>query len=316
MPSLTNDGPMFFPNVISDQKFQADGVLFGQDPGGNIGLHWAVIDPRKHILYLWEKNRDDFVEAAKALGASVVTNGSFNQYRGGSRARTYFAAHAWMFWAGIKSIPGIFSGVGGEDFWDYSFDAEIARIKKLFYSGWAPDGYLFGHRESISIARVSRPTQSHFGRRSGRQFEDYVIATGDSPQIAEVMGALFRSVNNYAPVDPETKRIGAGFWGLAPLDPADTRWRDSGLDSALERIRIHDTADGLPPLTGLLITAFYNGEMSVPATLLAAAHVRDAVRIDGNDSILLGGASGLVIGDDMPDYKRHYNRWGYQCRRE
>jgi hypothetical protein len=316
MPSLINDGKVFFPNVISDQVFQADGILFGSEAGGSIGLHWAVIDPRKHILYLWEKDRSDFVAAAAALGSSVVTNGSFNQYRGGNRYASSLKTYAWLTWATLKKIAVDFSGVGGEDFWDYSYDEECQRIKTLFWAGEHPDGYLFGEREHINIANVSRPNGSHFGRRAGRQFEDYVIGTGDSPRIAEVMGALFRSVNNYAVVDPYPSGIGAGFWGLAPLNPADPIWQESGLDSALERLLIHDPSGNLPPLTGLLITAFYWGPPPTVAAFLASALVKDAVRIDGNDSILLGHGTEIIVGTSMPDHKRLYNRWGFQCRRE
>ena len=85
MPSILKDGALFFPNVLTNQVFQKSGILWGQEAYGIIGLHWVVIDPRRHKMYVWEKHQSDFVQAAYSLGASVFTNGSFNDYVGGNK---------------------------------------------------------------------------------------------------------------------------------------------------------------------------------------------------------------------------------------
>jgi len=48
---------------------------------------------------------------------------------------------------------------------------------------------------------------------------------------------------------------------------------------------------------------------------LSSARIRDVVRIDGSDSVLLGHDTDISVGagDDMSDYKKLYNRWGYFC---
>src|SRR5262249_52280083 len=130
MPSLVNDGPRFFPNVLADPLFRRDGVLFGSDPAESAAaknrksdykegdIEWAVVDPRRHIMYVWDKEvhgREDFVVAAKELGASVVTNSSFNVYEGGSKwwATLKVGAHLVVesLWARLTYTLGGMVGV-------------------------------------------------------------------------------------------------------------------------------------------------------------------------------------------------------------
>jgi hypothetical protein len=49
------------------------------------------------------------------------------------------------------------------------------------------------------------------------------------------------------------------------------------------------------------------------AELLAAVRVKDAVRLDGNDSVLMGHHGTLHYGSDIPPPKRAYNKFGYYC---
>jgi hypothetical protein len=52
------------------------------------------------------------------------------------------------------------------------------------------------------------------------------------------------------------------------------------------------------------------------ATLPAGVRVRDAVRLDGNDSVLMGHHDTLHYGDDMPAPKRACNKYGYDFLEE
>ena len=59
MPSVIDDGPLFFPNVVSTQEFQEKGILFGSEAYGIEGLQWVVIDPGRYDLQVWQKRRKD-----------------------------------------------------------------------------------------------------------------------------------------------------------------------------------------------------------------------------------------------------------------
>lgn len=317
-PSIVNDGPRFFPNVLKDQTFQREGVLFGMDPGGQIGLHWAVVDPRKHKLYVWEKDGYDFLQHATGLGASVFSNAAFNEYLGGTREVSTWnvmtgtlgaiISAAWrLTWQTATSVDpqAVQDAV-------QHVESTYVRLSRENWGGGQAHGYIIGGREGIDIRDVSRAQQSFFGRRTGRFFADYVIQRGDTEGVVEGIGALFRSVENYAPVDPQVDGIGAGFWGLAPLD--DPQLQEARIEDAIEDYLAHEEFGRAHTVDGLIITAFHWGP--VIDTLLAGIRVRDAVRVDGNDSILLGHGTSVAVGAEMPDYKRLLQRWGYQFRRE
>jgi len=323
MPSLVNDGPHFFPNVLMDPVFQRDGVLFGHDHGQSPAaqtrkgdnkegdIQWAVVDPRRHIMYIWDKDvhrQDDFPLAAKSLGASVVTNASFNEYKGGSKTWGtikvglsligYSFSHAYIGspYAASKHIK----------------DSEIREIERKYWTGSKAQGHIFGSHEGISETKIDRPALHYFGRRTGRLFSDYEIAQGEAPQIEEVIGGLFRNVANYIDAEASAQTIGHGVWGLAPFG-IDADLGDAGLGPAVETYEANDTITepNKPHCIGLVIAVFSWEDVKQIATLLIAARVKDAVRVDGNDSILFGHHQTLLYGDDMGDAKRFYNRWGY-----
>ena len=52
------------------------------------------------------------------------------------------------------------------------------------------------------------------------------------------------------------------------------------------------------------------------AALLASVGVRDAVQVDGGDSLLLGFGRTVVVGRWMPVWKRVLQVWGVQFRAE
>ena len=77
MVSIVRDGKLFFPNILKTDEFQQKGFLYRQETGGAIGLHWVVIDPRKHKLEVWKKQTLNFDTAAVMQDATIVTNGPF-----------------------------------------------------------------------------------------------------------------------------------------------------------------------------------------------------------------------------------------------
>ena len=310
MPDLVKDGPKFFPNVLRDSEFQKHGILFGINAGGapREMLHgmvpWAVIDPRKHILYVWQKKDLYFPDSGVKLGSSVFTNGSFNVYKGGNTKPQ--KAAAWL-------MVNVFAPVANGFFGVFGLKANVvAGVKYSLYVSDESEGFIIGNREGISEKKPqeSRPTQHHFGRKQGRYFEDYDIAVGDPPNVSEWIGGLFRTLNNYQFAEPEQFNT-FGIWGLAPLDVSDPEIR-----SAVEEyMRNEPRTDGppLPKCTGLLIAAFWSGSLKDFATILANDRVMDAARIDGSDSIVMGRGNGLVF-DGETEKKKMYNRWGFQCQ--
>ncbi len=48
------------------------------------------------------------------------------------------------------------------------------------------------------------------------------------------------------------------------------------------------------------------------APLLAAVGVRDAVQVDGGDSLLFGRSTDVIVGGLMPEWKRMLQVWGVQ----
>jgi hypothetical protein len=68
----------------------------------------------------------------------------------------------------------------------------------------------------------------------------------------------------------------------------------------------------LPHVSGLIVVVFGWENTQCIAEIMADAQVKDADRVDGNTSILLGHGKTLIVGDDMEFYKRLYNKYGYQ----
>jgi hypothetical protein len=100
--------------------------------------------------------------------------------------------------------------------------------------------------------------------------------------------------------------------------------RDAGLEAALESyeaVAREPPPEGVPrgegvdpgeSCAGLVIALFGRASPAGAAALLAGVLVKSAVRVDGNDSILLATSGTALQGAAMGDFKRIYNRWGYE----
>jgi hypothetical protein len=137
-------------------------------------------------------------------------------------------------------------------------------------------------------------------------FEDYVIDRGDPLHETEAIGGLFGGVSNYQPYTVNTfNRV--GFWGIVPF----------GADPALRKCEIESAADSYQLATssgcrGLLFTVAGWANTQQLSHLLSAVRVKDAVQIDGGDSLLMGSGATLRQGTFMPVWKRLLQRWGVQ----
>jgi len=298
-------------------------------------------------MYVWEKNQSNFVKAAYSLGASAFTNGTFNQYVGGNKYISTIKVVSSTLWnSGWKSMLYSALRVMGKIPPNANHLINLGnnykKSAKKYWAGHKPDGNVYGDREQISVVGTHKPFHHHYGRRQGRFFPDYSIGSGapgsssEPGGFSEVIGGLFRTVNNYVPTDPQQGGIGAGHWGLAPfgddITPTDIELEKGGIGEALDRYKEMEQEfgetdvpgyippeEGAPECTGLIITVFYWGNVSAIATKLAEARVKEAVRVDGNNSILLGHHSVSVVEGGtgtMPSHKLNYNKWGFQFQSE
>jgi len=310
-PSLL-DKTRFFPAVLGNREFREKGVLFGEEPTIARDCKWVVVDPNRHKLRVWEKPTpmSDFVTAGQALRASVFTNGPMvhartdgNKYLLG--AKYYGKATVNYLWWRLPRGPI------GQMPWDTAKAINEASSKAAddVFEG-PPYGDVFSFSNQID-ARVPQNLQDvnlgHFGRGLGTDFDSYTVGSGNPVGLAEASGGLYPpAILNYV-VTPDTHGSNQWFyWGLAPLKPTGTD--EVGLKNALAAY----ASIGSPrPLNGLIIGLFYHGGRGDVVQHLADVSVRDAVKLDGSDSVLLGHDSTIEWGDGMTAYKRIWMRWGF-----
>jgi hypothetical protein len=263
----------FLAHVVEDPAFRSHGLALGFEHGRGMRLHWAVVDPDRHTLFVWRKRVTSYPAAARGLSASVVTSGPFTNYPGGD-----FRGSAKRFALAVARRT-----------------ESLRDLEVTHFEAPAPLGSVIGTHEAIEERGVPRPGLHHLGRGSGTAFGDYVIGQGEPSGLAEAIGGLFRCVRAY---EPYTVRqfTRVGFWGLAPFD--DPELRRAGLEG--------DRQGGL-----ILFVGGWANTLRL-ATLLCAVRVRDAVQVDGGDSLLLGSGRDLRIGEWMPRWKRLLQCWGIQ----
>jgi hypothetical protein len=86
-PSILTDGHKFFINVLNDKTFQKRGFMTRTEGR----LSWGVVDPRRHVMTIWEKGQSDFASAALARNATLITNGPFLPYNRGNKYKAFAA---------------------------------------------------------------------------------------------------------------------------------------------------------------------------------------------------------------------------------
>ena len=84
-PSIVTDGHKFFINVLSDKTFQKRGVMTRTEGR----LSWGVVDPRRHVMTIWEKDESNFESAALARNASLISYGPFPSYNRGNKYQAF-----------------------------------------------------------------------------------------------------------------------------------------------------------------------------------------------------------------------------------
>jgi hypothetical protein len=98
---------------------------------------------------------------------------------------------------------------------------------------------------------------------------------------------------------------------LAPLQPDAAHFKNSGLRDALAQYAKAGNRPNAP--AGLIFGLFY--QAASQATLMVRIGVKDAVRLDGSDSVIFGHHKTLLWGDSMFQYKRISQGWGFAFHR-
>jgi hypothetical protein len=287
-PRMSEDHAAFLPRVLEHPSFGRDGLLFGSDRLSLGRLHWVVVDPRRHAMFVWRKTVPSFPAAARTLGASVFTSGPFTNHAGGSPVK-----------ATVKLGLDVVRAVGAPR----TLPAETRAALTRHYQARVPLGYVIGEHEGIHETTVDRPRVHYFGRRAGVEFGDYEIGRGNPKGMTEAIGGLFRPLTDYQPYSGD-RVIRTGYWGLAPL-----------VDSPVVRGPAASAAidDGCE---GLVVFTAGRANTRRLAALLAGVGVKDAVQVDGGDSLLLGRATDVIVGGLMPEWKRMLQVWGVQFQRK
>lgn len=261
--------------------------MFGRERAAIGRFHWVVVDPRHHTMYVWRKTVSSFPVAARALGASVFTSGPFSNHGGGSPVK-----------ATVKIGRDLARAVTEPRTLPTATRAVLVRQ----YQARVPLGHVIGEHEGIRETSVDRPRVHYFGRRAGSAFSDYEIGQGNPDGMTEAIGGLFRPLTDYRPYSGD-RLIRTGYWGLAPLVDNPIA-RGAALDRAI--------AQGCD---GLVVFVAGRANTRQLAAFLASAGVKDAVQIDGGDSLLLGRGTDLILGKFMPEWKRMLQVWGVQFQR-
>jgi hypothetical protein len=295
---MATDLAEFFPTVLRNEIFRRDGILFGFEFVSGLPVHWAAVDPGRHAMYIWQKQSLSYPRSALALGSSLFTNGPFTNYGDGTliKSSVRFTAEA------IPRLSRAFAeGYRGAS------RSDLREIATRHLQAPAPLGFVIGAREGIRETTIARPKIFYFGRH-GLDFEDYVIDRGDPLHETEAIGGLFGGVSNYQPYTVNSfNRV--GFWGIVPLG-TDPVLRQSGVESAADAYQLATGKN----CEGLLLTIAGWANTQRLSHLLSAVRVRDAVQIDGGDSLLMGSDTTLRQGAFMPEWKRLLQRWGVQFR--
>ena len=78
---MRSDRAGFFVKVLHDHTFVQRGLLFGSELVSGLPLHWAVVDPSRYAMYVWQKQEPSLVTSALSLDSPLYTNGPFSTTR-------------------------------------------------------------------------------------------------------------------------------------------------------------------------------------------------------------------------------------------
>ena len=262
------------PNVLADQVFQSSGIY----KGWRAPHRYAVIDPRRHTIKVWQKSIpantgrlgrfSRYRETAKGLGSHYFTNGPYM----GIPANLGYSN--WQRRAAMATNPGIFQPMG-----------KVLMNQVAVAAGLTPNAWF------------------HFSRTGAGSITNYKIAQGATTGD-DGIGSLPRLINNNAPFPRWTSQKALCLWGLYILDsPYDTTsWGESTIP--------YLPSASATQLLGLIVVAAKANGRKLPAET-AAVGVDEAVGVDGSNSVLIG--YGNTVERDCHRLKDNIQQFGFYC---
>jgi hypothetical protein len=285
------DGPSFVAAVVGHPGFRAAGVGHGRSTGSR----WAVVDPDRHPLRVWQRSSRtawSYARSARALDAALFTNGPMMGRRlpGGRKVTRSWVPVEFALWTATGAAAGAATGIamGRGPHRRHGVlagaAAGVAVAWRRSFTGWVPCGRVHGQAGRIDDGRdFDGEGRGHaWLGRTGHGFAGHRIGDGDLPSdVEEGTGGLIRLVHDHRVVSrhaghPDYRRDfaklsdrpGVVAWGLVPTGPD----------------------------TGVLVVL---GDRRMPAA--SAAYVlhgigaRDAVATDLSGSVLMGSGTGCLL---------------------
>jgi hypothetical protein len=341
---ITTLGNQFIPKVLADTVFKNNGVLYGD----NDDLYWAVVNPNSHPLFVWAKKGNNkigaYAAAAIKLGAVVFTNGPMMENP--SSLSAIWSYSFFYFLYAVFTVLSVIAGyvVGGLMLGPITaiggaFGGFLAGIvwgrwvaAKIIFQGAAPMGHVHGNRESVNDTRVDHPELYYLGRNLD-DFSSYKVGPAPTPSMKEVIGGLIPLVLNFAPRTSTpgpnfhqsyanwTKSDGFTAWGLVPIDASNPI-----LSSYHQQPT--EGGGGSEVLTGVIVAVGHDVRwfshlqlalrgppaiMAKLAPILASIGTRDAIVMDGGDSVMIGDGSEFMVGPPPPE-KDVWQEYGFCCQ--
>jgi hypothetical protein len=183
-----------------------------------------------------------------------------------------------------------------------------------------------------------------FGRKSPNEFSSFEVAADPqagkgAPPAAyvELSAGLIPALMNWVvmsdlPGQPNynqayatlKRAAGTSVWALIPLGaPAPTFAADIPQDDRVTPLTAEELSGvdlvmpgDTKPLDGVIfVIAKYSHVFNDSvASLLQSIGTRDAVEMDGSDSVMLGSNAESWVGTPVPAHKQHIQRYGFYCQ--
>ncbi len=282
--------------------------------GGEGSFAWVLVDPERHPLVVWERERlHSYAGTARELDAAVFTNGPYV----GRLSRTAVAARlggcvavgaiagASRSVVPLSCIAGQRNHATGRGQWALGALAGLGLGWWLTLTGWEPCGLVHSEENGIDDRRDWRGEGATHGwiGRGGERFDSYAVGLGNPPEgLREAMGGLIPLI------------VGGEVLGADPADPnyhpdyARSRTKKQLVTWCL--LPTPDTQSG----GALLAVATRDRAASAElATHLTALGVTGAVATDSSGCAMLGCGRRFVLGPPRL-HRQTIQQYGLCCK--
>lgn len=336
--NVKRDGKRFIPKILVDPVFKRNGVIYGK----NGELYWSVIDPERHPLFVWPKTSGDLLlpysNTIEPMGTVVFTNGPMMERFTKQQIKRNLRASAGIGAVLGGLLTGLFLGskygatLGPKGVLAGAFlGALLGAFGGYILGGflmtndWAPYGPVKGNQHGVADPGKNRNGELYRFGRNGNAFKNYKVEGGQGfGDFHEMIGGLIPILLGYNPMKTVpgpnynsqfallAQRQGITAWGIIPLMPTSTE-RTPGL-GAQELKGIDLSRPGKGPLKGVIIAAGSQlRHTNDLGTILMKVGTKDAVAMDGSDSVMMGAGTQHFL-NKPPTAKQRIQRYGFYCK--